>query len=645
MKTIKLIMLEISNFKGIRHLVIRPEGEPMDIYGDNATGKTTIYDALTWLLFNKNSQGATQFDIKPLDADGNVREAGIIPTVTAVFDVSGDTIKLRKELREKWERARGSAEQRFAGNTTDYFIDDVPRSDGEFKRIIAEIVDENIFRQLTSAHYFCGELKWQDRRKRLFEMCEVRTDKEILADAPEQFAELREAVGRNTVDEYRIMVAEQRKKAINTLDTIPVRIDECSKIIENASMIDFAALRSQESALIEQNEQLKAELYELEHNTLLTEKKIALATVKNDMRQLDMDNTEYRRSQASLDADKRPELQRKINRLETAILGIRQQIKDRQADMAKYEQQIQKYRDEWMHIDARTFQDDGICKLCGQKLPPEQMKDARDSFEALKEQDKQETLKKANRIKKYKADTENDIAKLGAELSDYQKTLEAVRSELQALGEYEEPTVNDLPGYREQFSVFAEKLSGLETEITALQGETADMKRNLILKVQANDAELHRIHESLAAEANVKKADDRIAELNEERRKQAAFQENCDRIIDLCEDYTRYKVQSITDTVNNKFSLVHFRLFRERINGSLEECCDVTVDGVPYNDLNSAGKVNAGLDVISALSEHVGVTVPLFIDNAESVTKLYPINTQVIRLVVSEQDKELRCEA
>ena len=93
------------------------------------------------------------------------------------------------------------------------------------------------------------------------------------------------------------------------------------------------------------------------------------------------------------------------------------------------------------------------------------------------------------------------------------------------------------------------------------------------------------------------------------------------------------------------FHLVHWKLFDEQINGGVVDCCEATVNGVPYNDgLNDGAKVNAGLDVISALSAHYGVSVPLFIDNAERVTRLVDIDTQVIRLVVSAQDKELRCE-
>ncbi|MEG2120204.1 MAG: recombinase RecF, partial [Pseudoflavonifractor sp.] len=96
---------------------------------------------------------------------------------------------------------------------------------------------------------------------------------------------------------------------------------------------------------------------------------------------------------------------------------------------------------------------------------------------------------------------------------------------------------------------------------------------------------------------------------------------------------------------NGCFKLARFRLFTQQVNGGLADCCEVLYGGVPYNsNLNSGARVNVGIDVISTLSAHYGVSVPLFIDNAESVTELQPLDTQVIRLVVSQKDLKLRCE-
>ena len=204
---IEIKSMDISNFKGIRSLHLDFHSGVNTLYGDNATGKTSVYDALTWLLFGKDSHGNSAFSIKPIGA-----ASGVMPEVTAVLSVNGETLTLRKTLRERWEKHRGSAESRFAGNTTDYFVDDVPRKESEYKRIIAGYIDESQFKLLTSVYAFAHDMHWKDRRALLSEICGLPDDAILLAGAP-QFAELAEAVGRRTVDDYKAALMAQRKGA------------------------------------------------------------------------------------------------------------------------------------------------------------------------------------------------------------------------------------------------------------------------------------------------------------------------------------------------------------------------------------------------------------------------------------------------
>ena len=90
------------------------------------------------------------------------------------------------------------------------------------------------------------------------------------------------------------------------------------------------------------------------------------------------------------------------------------------------------------------------------------------------------------------------------------------------------------------------------------------------------------------------------------------------------------------------FHLVNFKLFDMQINGLSPETCEVTVNGVPYKDLNSGHKIIAGLDIIRTLSEINNVEAPIFIDNAESINgfNIPEIDTQMVLLKVSD-DKEL----
>jgi hypothetical protein len=163
----RLISLTLNNFKGIKSFALKPQGKDINIYGDNATGKTTLADAFMWLLFDKDSQNRKDFQIKTLGQDGEP-EHGLEHSVEAVLELeNGKRITLKKVFKEKWTKKRGSATAEFTGHTTDHFIDGVPAKKKEYDEKIAEIADEQIFRLLTDPAYFNQQLHWQKRRELL----------------------------------------------------------------------------------------------------------------------------------------------------------------------------------------------------------------------------------------------------------------------------------------------------------------------------------------------------------------------------------------------------------------------------------------------------------------------------------------------
>ena len=121
MQNIKIKRLALENFKCHRNLTLDFEGGNASIYGDNATGKTSIYDALTWLLFGKDSHGNGEknIEIKPLDENGEVRDHNAITAVEAVLMVNGEETTLRRTYQEVWTTKRGSSEATYDGNTSE----------------------------------------------------------------------------------------------------------------------------------------------------------------------------------------------------------------------------------------------------------------------------------------------------------------------------------------------------------------------------------------------------------------------------------------------------------------------------------------------------------------------------------------------
>ena len=634
MNKIHLKSLNISYFKGIRALHIEFDGDLTSIYGDNATGKTTVYDALTWLLFGKNSSGSAKFSIKPTGVPG------VTPTVTAILEINGEPMKLCKTLREKWSKPRGCAVAQYDGDTTEYTIDDVPRKESEYKRMIAAIIDEGVFKLLTNVHAFARDLAWKERRKQLAEVCGLPDDKAILTSAP-QFAELAAALGRRTVDEYKAVLMAERKGTNKTLDSLPIRIDECERRVSELDVLDYDKAQADKNTLDAQKGALLADLSRLDGGSLLTAAEADVKRYESELRALDAENDAHRASQNVPVQDERPAIQRKLGELSWTFNNLNKMMDDCEENVLKAEEQLEEYRAVWRSIQAETFTGD-ICPTCGQRLPAVEAAQAKAKFEQDKANREARLVKDSDLIKKNQAAQKTQHAELKEKAARVREEYEQVKAQLDAYIPPEAPAIEDLPGYKERRAKVTQYIEEAREKIGRIQSDQQAERDRLNSQLSQLNMELTRVSQVLAAKAQLDETRARVDELKTEQRTQAAALEKIDRKLAMCEDFTRYRCQFITDSVNSRFKLARFRLFTQQVNGGVADCCDVMVNGVPYADLNNAMQINVGLDIIQTLSEHYGLRVPLFVDNAESVTKLQEIDTQVIRLVVSENDKELR---
>nr|WP_302650662.1 AAA family ATPase [uncultured Agathobaculum sp.] len=634
---IEIKCMDISNFKGIRKLHLDFHNGVNTIYGDNATGKTTVYDALIWLLFGKDSHGSSSFSIKPVGA-----APGVTPEVTATLLVNGETISLRKTLRERWEKHRGSAEARFAGNTTDYFVDDVPRKESEYKRIIAGYIDENQFKLLTNVYAFARDLHWKDRRKLLAEICGLPDDASLLSSAP-QFAELAEAVGRRTVDDYKAALMAQRKGANASLNTLPVRIDECERMVRELSGLPFEQARRTAEALQNDRARVQTDLAKLDGDALIVQAENERDALNNQLRELENENRAHRDSQYVPVEDETADLMHADEQAQEALDQAKRIQSDLQQRITGGNARLDDYRARWRAIDKEQFTG-GTCPTCGQTLPAAELEAAKKRFETSKQDRKNGLLEDSKLLKA-------DIASMQTRLQEVETSLSGLQAAAdqaaRALADYTPPAapvIEDLPDYVRRKDALNRSLDDCNRRIERLRTDKQAERDRLESEYKTITSRILENDATLAKEQTLADTRRRVTELQAEQRRAAAEVEEMDRMIELCEEFARFRVQSVEQSVNSKFRLARFRLFTEQINGGLADCCDVVVDGVPYADLNSAMQINVGLDIIETLSQHYDRRVPLFIDNAESVTKLQEISAQVVRLAVSAEDKELRLE-
>lgn len=640
MKNIKINSIRLENFKCHKNLTLELNGGNASVYGDNASGKTSIYDALTWLLFGKDSKGNGEknIEIKPLDANGDIRDHLAETAVEAVLLVDGTEITLRRTLKEVWTNKRGSSEATFDGNTSEYYIDGVPCKKYVFSEKIDEIVSEDTFRLLTSVSHFSDGISWQDRRAVLFNVAAVADDDTIMT-TDERFRPLMESMGKLSIDDYKKKLVAEKRGFVGVKTEIPARISECQKTITDVEGIDFTSARVKLTEFQAEKERIDAQIVSIENSNAIETKKLEIREAQLKLTQLDGENASYRASQSAGSVN--------LNKLKTDLLILKGSLEKKKTALkhdgellGRYEQGIVDSRNRWIALSKETFEDKN-CPTCGQSLPAEQQKKAREAFEAAKRDKLTYIEAQANEHKNNKAVTENRIEAAKKEIEGLENNISELEAEIKN-ADSAKVEIHDMPDYAQRKALIDEEIEVLNGELHDLSQSVFDIKDSLQKERVMAAQEIQALNSIISKEALLEYSRKRVEELQEDARNAASTLDAIEGMLYLIDEYSRYKTRFVEDSINSMFRIARFRLFREQANGGIEDRCDVVYEGVPYINLNNGAKINVGIDIINTLSTAYGVSVPLFVDNAESVTRLERSGSQIIRLVVSENDKELR---
>ena len=640
MKNIRIKSLRLENFKCHKFLLLDFNGGNASIYGDNAAGKTSIYDALTWLLFGKDSKGNGEknIEIKPLNEYGEVRDRLAETAVEAVILADGEEITLRRTLKEVWTTKRGNTEATYDGNTSEYYIDGVPCKKYVFSEKIDELVSEDTFRLLTSVSHFADGISWQDRRAVLFNVATVASDDQIMA-IEERFRPLAESMGRLSVDDYKKKLVAEKRGYVGAKTEIPARISECEKTIRDVEAIDFVGAKKKLSELQPEKERIDAQIVSIENNNAIETKKLEIREAQLKLTQLNGENAAYRSTQSAGSVN--------LNKIKTDLIIAKGTLDKKKTALKhdtelldRYEQGIVGARNSWISVSKETFEDK-VCPTCGQSLPTEQQKKALEAFEIAKRDKLTYIEAQANEHKNNKAVTEARIEAVKKEIEALENNIAALEADIK-IAESAKVEVHDMPDYAQRKAIIDEEIDVLNGELHDLSQSVFDIKNSLQNERSLVVQEIQALNSIISRESLLEYTRKRIEELHEDARNAATALDAIEQMLFLIDEYSRYKTKFVEDSINSMFRIARFRLFREQANGGLEDRCDVVYEGVPYINLNSGAKINVGIDIINTLSTAYGVSVPLFVDNAESVTRLEHSNNQIIRLVVSEEDKEIR---
>ena len=643
--------LQLTNFKGIRSLSI-DFGDTTSIYGANATGKSTIADAWFFLLFGKNTSDQSNFEIKTLDEHNQVISR-IDHEVTGAITIDGVPTTLRRLFKEKWVKKQGSAETVFSGHETLFFINDVPKQLNEYQAFINSNIPESTFKLLTLPGYF-NSLKKEERRAMLTGIAVVPTDDELAGKDLANVLNIMRTE-RKSLSDLKKQYAAQKAGLKAELALIPARIDEVERaIVQAASEDDFTLTENRIKDLKEDiavcDSQIEDKSKGVQEQIKIRSNVMQIKGELND--QLTNMGIEARKKfseQVGSNSNTVSLIQQNIRFKENRIADLNGEIVRIKGLIEYLTTENGKLRDQVTNVNKEVFDASAVtttCPTCKQSLPEGDINSQVEKMSASFNQDKANRIAEINRkglankqtidnhqkaidnLVKQTEELQAEIAPLQVQLTEIESTPVATKTIEQFLAEN--------PEYEKTQKELADLVlpEVAEVDTTELKSKKAQLQSEL-------ESEQNALQRILSSKATIEAQKQRKQQLLESESKLSQELSLMEGFEFQITEFTNRKMKAVETSVNKMFPTVRFKMFEVLVNGGIAETCETLVNGVPFSDANTAGKINAGLEIISVFSQILDKYVPAWIDNSESCNYLYQLESQMVKLFVTT-DKVLK---
>ena len=643
MKKIILKKLSLLNFKGLRDYSIEFNADITRVLGRNGSGKTTIFDGFTWLLFGKDSEDRQTFNIKTLDENG-IAIPQLPHEVSAVINVDGTDITLRRVYAEKWVKRRGTVSAEFTGHTEERYYNDVPCTMKDYNEKIAELCSEQVFKFITNPTYFSRQ-KTDVQRAMLIRLAGGISDEDIAAGNDDFTALLAQLTGK-TLDEYKREISSKRSKLKAEIETLPDRIDERRRDVTAEE--DWSAIESEIKRLTSEKFEIDAEIADAaKAMRKASDARMAVIAELNNVRSQKM-RREYEVKEIALAAwrKRKSEHQALLASIDSdsrEITRLQQQQSSNANTLHRLLNEREQLVAEYRAIKAETLnfsESDFVCPTCHRRYEVSEIESREQEITAAFNERRAKRLEENKRkglTVRSQIDTLNEQQQMIEDkIAQLQETI--VKSKQQPLYNESfdvEPPTHDAIASDSEYIALCEREKSLQEQSNNTLQEQSDSS----LQEQSNTLadKIAELRVRLSKREIIERNNARIAELEEQLKTQNAELARLEGIEFTIAEFSKARINAVEQRINAMFKIVRFKMFAKQINGGEVETCEATVNGVPYNNgLNNAMRIIAGLDIINAICKFEGVTAPIFIDNAESVNDIPETVSQLIALVVTD---------
>lgn len=669
MKNIVLKSLELKNFKSFRHAKFDDFNEKENfIYGKNGAGKSTIEDASCWLWTGKDSKDRKDYEIKSLD-ENNQTEKQINVEVHAVYLINNfEEISLSRIYKERWEEVKGTGAKVFKGHKTELIFNQVPVSLKEFNAKVDEIFkSETLFKLITNPSAF-EALKTEKKREVLVSIASELTDQELF-NSNEEFKVLESKLSNKTLIEYEAQLKDSIKKSKQEKEDTPARIDELknskiedidfakidsdiqekeSKISEIDSELENASKSVQK--IIDSNTKVQQEIQKL--NSQKSEIEIGLRNQAKKECFVDTSSIDALKSKLRLKESERDDYADNRIKLKSSIVDYQKQIEILQV---RKQGLIAWYNKE--NAKQLVFNDNDFnCPCCSRPFEEKDIDSKKQELISKFNTDKTSLLNSiindGNQVKTQIEVLNNTLNAYQSKLDEQKVFIDQLTDEVISIENQIQTETSNLQTPKNEEEVYQSlinddaQLSKLKIEIATLQSKIKEVKQadnsELKLQKQTLQSEIKQLIELKGKSSVNESIDNRIKELASREKELSQIIANLEKEQFVIERFKKIKTESLEKSVNEKFEYVTFKLFEEQVNGGLNPTCITLVNGVPFGSANTAGRINAGLDIINTLCKVNEITAPVWIDNRESITQLIPTESQIISLIVDPNQETLK---
>jgi DNA repair protein SbcC/Rad50 len=648
-KRVLLQTIEIENFKAIKGLKIDFEGKNALISGRNKAGKSTIYEAYLWCLFGKTIDGSSK-NIQP--RVNNENELGEIlhyvkPRVFVTLLVNDVPFVFGRELEEIWNETK----DKVISTPCKYYVNsrEVPCGEKLFGEHLSMICNANIWTVCSNIFNFI-KLDTQKRRALLKDIAECKSDIEIAEDFPivKEFL-TKGLLIENVKKEYKA----KYRRAEENFHNIPEQINAQEKLRQKVES---------ERYLLNKKNKLQKSIKDIDNllqknsNEELFRDKQAKST-----RVIELQTALQRRQneiQNTFDC-KQNKLLSLIDSKQIEIARLNKELAESKAILERYKSETIKLIKEKETLKAEYEKDEAVevivsdfCDMCGARLTL----DKKTKIVQKKEKEKLQYLKEKytpkielnNKLKKI---NEYDIATTEGKISDSTTKIDVLQKEIV---EINKQVVTDFDIAKETAN--DEKCKQLNTELTTVIEEvnqlnelfnaSQDKENEIELKAKKSSLEgqLEQVNKDLTIVEFNKNIDRQKEKLENEMLNCRVAMDEADNTIRSIDEFQRTRVEYLNSCVSSLFTFCKFKMFEEnKSNDNKKDICEPYCDGIPINEQNLAMQMTMQIDICEGIMRKIGIELPLFIDNTESINPLPEIQTQKILLQhIPSQDLQIK---